>query len=155
MEKFGFNHFGGPDVFERFDQPQPTPKDNQVLIKVLAAGLNPYDVALRNGSQDSVRPLPFPIFPGTDVVGEIVELGADVDDYRVGEIVINHRSMGAYSEYVTASTAKILRKPASMSIAEAAGLTQCRHHCLQYADALHKLYTRRYNRYYGCQWCRW
>ncbi|SMH68954.1 Alcohol dehydrogenase GroES-like domain protein [Latilactobacillus curvatus] len=122
MEKFGFNHFGGPDVFERFDQPQPTPKDNQVLIKVLAAGLNPYDVALRNGSQDSVRPLPFPIFPGTDVVGEIVELGADVDDYRVGEIVINHRSMGAYSEYVTASTAKILRKPASMSIAEAAGL---------------------------------
>ncbi|KRM21118.1 NADP-dependent oxidoreductase [Latilactobacillus graminis] len=122
MEKFGFNHFGGPTVFERFDQPQPTPKDNQVLIKVLAAGLNPYDVALRNGSQASVRPLPFPIFPGTDVVGEIVSLGADVADYRVGEIVINHRSMGAYSEYVTASTSKILRKPASMTIAEAAGL---------------------------------
>lgn len=122
MEKFGFNHFGGPDVFETLNQSQPVPKANQVLIKVLAFGLNPYDVALRTGSQQTVRPLPMPIVPGTDVVGEIVMLGADVTDYRIGELVINHRPLGGYSEFVTASTNKIIRKPVSLSIAEAAGL---------------------------------
>lgn len=122
MEKFGFNQFGDPTVFERFEQAVPVPKEQQVLIKVLAFGINPYDALLRSGNQQTVRPLPFPIFPGADVVGEIVELGSAVDDYRVGEIVINHRSLGGYSEFVTASTNKIIRKPVSLSIAEAAGL---------------------------------
>lgn len=122
MEKFGFNHFGGPEVFEQFDQPIPTPKAQQVLIKVLAFGLNPYDATLRSGAEQTNRPLPFPIFPGADVVGEIVGLGSAVDDYRLGEIVINHRNLGGYSEYVSASTNRIIRKPSSLSIAQAVGL---------------------------------
>ena len=90
-----------------------------------------------------------PIVPGTDVVGEIVMLGADVTDYRIGELVINHRPLGGYSEFVTASTNKIIRKPVSLSIAEAAGLASAG--ITAYNTLMHFTNFKHgdYNRYHG------
>ncbi len=111
MIRFGFNQFGDAHVFEAITADRPTPKPGQVLLQVLGFGMNPYDVTLRTGAQAEMRPMTFPIVPGTDVVGRVVELGEGVTDFAEGDIVMNYRPIGGYSEYVVASTSKIYKKP--------------------------------------------
>lgn len=122
MHAFGFDHFGGPDVFQAIEKPTPTPKAGQVAITVIGIGFNPYDASLRRGDQAAARPLPFPIIPGQDVVGKISALGEGVTDYAVGDIVMNHRPLRGYSEVVTASLAKIAPKSGALSFLDAAAL---------------------------------
>ncbi|KRM72873.1 NADP-dependent oxidoreductase [Lacticaseibacillus brantae] len=124
MNRFGFEEFGGPEVFEVIEAEQPAPKPGQVLIQVLGFGMNPYDRTLRTGAAAKSRPLPFPIVPGTDVMGRIVALGDEVHDFELGDIVMNYRPIGGYSEYVVASTSKIVKKPTALSYLDATALPQ-------------------------------
>ncbi|MHA3066379.1 NADP-dependent oxidoreductase [Lacticaseibacillus saniviri] len=124
MIRFGFNQFGDAHVFEAITADRPTPKPGQVLLQVLGFGMNPYDVTLRTGAQAEMRPMAFPIVPGTDVVGRVVELGEGVTDFTEGDIVMNYRPIGGYSEYVVASTSKIYKKPTALSYLDAATLPQ-------------------------------
>lgn len=121
MKAIGFSHFGGPEVFEEFTKELPTYKENQVLIKTIKAGVNPYDALLRSGAMAKFRPLEFPIVPGTDVVGKIVAIGSQVSDFSVDDCVIANPSIGGYSEYIAVSHKRILLKPEKMSLSIAAG----------------------------------
>lgn len=121
MKRFGFETFGAPEVFTEIDAAKPQPKAGQVQLQVLGFGLNPYDASLRRGEQ-TARPLKFPIVPGTDVVGRVTALGESVTDFALGDIVINYRPIGGYSEFVTASTSKLVKKPATLDFATAAAL---------------------------------
>ncbi|MBC2194157.1 NADP-dependent oxidoreductase [Listeria booriae] len=122
MKALGFTTYGAPEVFEELELPKPTLGEKDVLIKAQAVGINPYDALLRAGTMQKIRPLEFPIVPGSDVVGEIVEVGSKVKHYAIGDIVIAHPSIGGYGEYVAISSAKIVKKPEEMSLEEAAGL---------------------------------
>lgn len=124
MKRFGFNHYGSPAVFETIDALMPTPKANQALLHVLGFGLNPYDASLRRGEQAEFRHLKWPIVPGTDVLGRVVAVGAEVTDFAPGDLVMNYRPIGGYSEYVTASTTKLIKKPTALSFLDAAALPQ-------------------------------
>ncbi len=124
MKRFGFNAFGTPDVLTELAAPIPDPKPNQVLIKVTAFGINPYDTRLRQGQYADSRPLPFPIVPGTEVAGIIEQVGTEVTDFQVGDHVMNFRPRGGYSEFVTASTSKIAKIPDNVPLTVAAGLPQ-------------------------------
>lgn len=86
MKAAVLREFGGPEVlrYEEVDTPQPKP--GNVLIKVLAAGLNRLDHYLREGSV--VPDLPLPHILGVDAVGEVVELGEGVSDVNLGDRVI-------------------------------------------------------------------
>ncbi|WP_125707700.1 NADP-dependent oxidoreductase [Lacticaseibacillus porcinae] len=121
MKRFGFDHFGSPRVFNLINAQAPQPKAGQVQLEVLGFGLNPYDASLRRGEQ-TARPLKFPIVPGSDVVGRVSALGEGVDDFQLGDVVINYRPIGGYSEFVTASTSKIIKKPTAISFMTAAAL---------------------------------
>ncbi|WP_407893614.1 alcohol dehydrogenase catalytic domain-containing protein [Lacticaseibacillus sp. N501-2] len=121
MKRFGFEHFGGPHVLTTINAPAPQPKAGQVQLEVLGFGLNPYDASLRRGEQTS-RQLQFPIVPGTDVVGRVSALGEGVTDLALGDVVINYRPLGGYSEFVTASTSKLIKKPTAISFMTAAAL---------------------------------
>lgn len=122
MLRFGFNQFGGPDVFTELTAVIPEPKQNQVQIKVAAFGINPYDLRLRQGDFADSRTLPMPIVPGTELAGTVTAVGSDVTDYQIGDRVLNYRPRGAYSQFVTASTTKIAHLPADMSLTTAAAL---------------------------------
>lgn len=124
MNRFGFNQFGGPEVFTTIEAATPEPHDGQVQIHVLGFGINPYDATLRSGAAAKDRPLDFPIVPGVDVAGVITAVGPNVSDFAVGDRVMNYRPIGGYSEYVRASTSKVAHIPDAISIAEAAGLPQ-------------------------------
>lgn len=78
--------FGGPDVFEVGELQTPQPQAHEVRLRVCATGLNYYDTLVRQGavSQD----IPLPHIPGSDVVGVVDAVGADVSDYQAGDKVI-------------------------------------------------------------------
>jgi NADPH:quinone reductase-like Zn-dependent oxidoreductase len=122
MLRFGFNQYGGPDVFTELTAPVPEPKANQVLIKTTAFGINPYDVKLRHGDFQNVRALKLPFVPGTELAGIVEAVGADVTDFTVGDRVMNYRPRGGYSEYVTASANKVAHVPDKLPLTVAAGM---------------------------------
>jgi NADPH:quinone reductase-like Zn-dependent oxidoreductase len=107
--------------FERV--PVPIPGPGEVLVKVHAAGVGPWDGWIRAGN--SALPQPLPLTLGSDLSGEIQAIGPDVSDLRVGDQVYgvtNPRFIGAYAEYAVASAAMIARKPASIDDLEAASV---------------------------------
>jgi NADPH:quinone reductase-like Zn-dependent oxidoreductase len=115
--------FGRPDVM-RFERVlRPTPGHGEVLVKVEAAGVGPWDAWIRAGK--SALPQPLPLTPGSDLSGEIVAVGSAVSNQRVGEKVYgvtNARFIGAYAEYAVASAAMVSKKPTSLTYITAASV---------------------------------
>jgi NADPH:quinone reductase-like Zn-dependent oxidoreductase len=123
MMAWRVHQFGPPDVmtFERVPRPNPGP--GEVLVKVEAAGVGPWDGWIRAGK--SVLPQPLPLTLGSDLSGEIVAVGSGVSELRAGDQVYgvtNPRFMGAYAEYAVASAAMVSRKPSSLTHIEAASV---------------------------------
>ncbi|HET6194774.1 MAG TPA: alcohol dehydrogenase catalytic domain-containing protein, partial [Acetobacteraceae bacterium] len=100
---------GGPEVLQPATGPVPTAKSDEVLIRVLAAGVNRPDVAQRAGSYPP-PPGASPII-GLEVAGEVVAVGAEVREYRVGDRVCALTNGGGYAEYCVAPAAQTLPWP--------------------------------------------
>lgn len=122
MKSFGFTTYGGPEVLTEYKRPLPTMQPEQVLIKVAAFAVNPYDVQIRSGLYSDGTPLAKPNYLGADLVGQITAVGASVHDYQVGDWVINHRAHSGYSEYVAARPSKLMRRPLTLPLPIAASL---------------------------------
>ena len=123
MMAWRVHEYGPPDVmkFERIPRPDPGP--GEVLVKVDAAGVGPWDGWIRAGEGAAPEPLPFTL--GSDLAGDVVAVGPDVSPQLVGQQiygVTNARFLGAYAEYAVASAAMVAPKPASLSPIEAAGV---------------------------------
>src|SRR2546423_5394177 len=123
MMAWRVHDFGPPEVmkFERIPRPEPGP--GEILVKVQAAGVGPWDGWIRAGK--SALPQPLPLTPGSDLSGEIVAIGPGVSGVRVGDQVYgvtNPQFVGAYAEYALASAGMVSSKPASLSHAEAASV---------------------------------
>ena len=117
------HEFGPPDVMKFEQVRRPTPSDGEVLVKVEAAGVGPWDAWIRAGK--SALPQPLPLTPGSDLSGEVVAVGPGVPDLRVGDQiygVTNSRFVGAYAEYAVASAAMVSKKPTSLTYIEAASV---------------------------------
>ena len=114
MMAWRVHEFGPPNVM-RFEQVlRPTPGPSEVLVKVEAAGVGPWDGWIRAGK--SALPQPLPLTLGSDLSGEIVAVGPGVSDLYVGDQVYgvrNPRFIGAYAEYAVAFAAMVSRKPTS------------------------------------------
>lgn len=115
-------NFGGPEVMQLAEGEKPTPKANEVLIKVSAAGVNRPDVIQRLG----FYPAPKDASPilGLEVAGEIVELGEDVQNWQVGDKVCALTNGGGYAEYVNVPAGQCLPIPEGLSMIEAAALPE-------------------------------
>jgi NADPH:quinone reductase-like Zn-dependent oxidoreductase len=123
MMAWRVHEFGPPEVmkFERVPRPEPGP--GEVLVKVEAAGVGPWDGWIRAGK--SALPQPLPLILGSDLSGEIVATGPGVSELRAGEQVYgvtNPQFVGAYAEYALASAAMISSKPSSLTYIEAASV---------------------------------
>jgi NADPH:quinone reductase-like Zn-dependent oxidoreductase len=123
MMAWRVHEFGPPDTMQLEQIPRPDPGPGEVLIKVRAAGVGPWDGWIRGGR--SALPQPLPLTLGSDLSGVIEAVGPDVTDLRVGDQVYgvtNPRFIGAYAEFAIASAAMIARKPTSVSHIEAASV---------------------------------
>ena len=123
MMAWRVHEFGSPDVMSFEQVPRPAPGHGEVLVKVEAAGVGPWDAWIRAGK--SALPQPLPLTPGSDLSGEIVAVGPAVSDLRVGDQVYgvtNSQFIGAYAEYAVASAAMVSKKPTSLTYIEAASV---------------------------------
>jgi len=123
MMAWRVHEFGPPEMmkFEHVSRPEPGP--GEVLVRVEAAGVGPWDGWIRAGK--SALPQPLPLTLGSDLSGEIVAAGPGVSELRVGEQVYgvtNPRFIGAYAEYAVASAGMVSTKPTSLTHIEAASL---------------------------------
>lgn len=124
-QAWGFRRFGGPEVQEFFDRPDPVPGRGEVLIRVAVAGVNPLDHLLRAGlvpGLDGGRP--FPRVLGMEAAGTVLALGEDVDGLEVGDAVFGFALTGGgtYAETTVLSAANTARIPAGLSATVAATL---------------------------------
>ena len=86
MKAILFEKHGGPEVLKYADAPEPAPRANEVLVRVKACALNHLDLWVRRGLPNV--PIPLPHIPGSDVAGEIAQIGADVTTVRAGQKVV-------------------------------------------------------------------
>lgn len=133
--------YGGARDLESTDVPRPPCGLNEVLIRLKATSVNPVDRHLGAGGLDSLVPVQFPLIPGWDAAGTVVEVGAEITEYTVGDDVLGHvrrpvAKWGTYAEYTTAEPFMIAPKPASMDWHSAAGLPLAGLTALQALDAV-------------------
>src|SRR6266849_407801 len=101
MKAIQVHQFGGPEVLQLQEIPTPKPGPGQVLVRVDAAGVNPYDTYMRNGTY-AIKP-PLPYTPGSDAAGVIEAVGAGVKKVKPGDRVYTAKTVtGAYAQYALA-----------------------------------------------------
>ncbi len=113
---------GGPDVLQLTQRPMPEAQAGQVVLKVAYAGVNRPDALQRAGAYDP--PPGASDLPGLEASGEVVALGAGVDNLSVGDQVCALLPGGGYAEYVATPAAHCLPVPAGMGLKEAACLPE-------------------------------
>jgi NADPH2:quinone reductase len=113
---------GGPEVLVLAERPAPTPKANEILVKVAAAGVNRPDVAQRQGNY--APPPDASDLPGLEVAGEVLALGSSATKFRIGDKVCALVHGGGYAETCVAPEVQALPVPKGLSMVEAASLPE-------------------------------
>jgi NADPH:quinone reductase-like Zn-dependent oxidoreductase len=117
------HHFDGLDALVAEDVPRPVPGDNEVLLRVKAAGVGPWDAWIRSGRSVVSQPLPLTL--GSDVSGIVEQVGAGVPQFNAGDAVFgatNARFTGGYAEYAVASATKLAHMARRMGFIAAASV---------------------------------
>jgi NADPH2:quinone reductase len=113
---------GGPDVLQPTTRPVPQPGPGEVLIRVVAAGVNRPDVLQRAGAYPP--PPGASDLPGLEVAGEIAAIGPDVTGFSVGDQVCALTPGGGYAEYCVTPAPQVLPVPKGLSLVEAAAVPE-------------------------------
>jgi len=128
MKTAQYNRYGGPEVIEiNNSAPMPFAGENQILVEIYAASLNPFDVSLRSGRLKEMIPLQFPVTIGGDFSGVVTNLGEDVSEFKIGDKVYGQAlvltgASGAVAEFATSNVANSALKPKSIDFVESASL---------------------------------
>lgn len=122
MKAIEISRPGGPEVLQLADRERPEPGRGEVLVKVVAAGLNNGDLMQRRG----LYPVPpgTTDIPGLEVSGTIVKIGDDAVGWQIGDTVCALLSGGGYAEYAVAPAGQCLPVPAALTLEQAAGLPE-------------------------------
>jgi NADPH:quinone reductase-like Zn-dependent oxidoreductase len=131
MRAIIYTEYGPPDILQLKEIEKPTPKDNEVLIKVHAASVNSWDRDLLRGKPFANRLMFGLLKPkkilGCDIAGQVEAIGGNVKKFHPGDEVfgdISGGNWGGFAEYVCASENALMLKPASMTFEEAAAIPQ-------------------------------
>lgn len=133
MKAIQVHEFGGPEVLELEEIPTPRPAAGQVLVRIHAAGVNPYDTYMRAGTY-AIKP-PLPYTPGSDGAGTVESVGEGVTRVKPGDRVYTAKTLtGAYAEYALTLESQVHPLPEKISFAQGAGVW------VPYGTAYHALF---------------
>lgn len=121
MKVIRIHNYGSSDQLKIEDAPRPEVTNNEVLVKVHDAGVNPADWKIREGYLKDYIPTKFPYTLGQDFSGEIIEVGPQAQGFKVGDEVFGF-AHGSYAEYAVARADKIAHKPKSIDFETAAAI---------------------------------
>ena len=125
MKAIRVHKFGGPEVLQLDDVPDPKPGPGQVVVRIRAAGVNPVDTYIRSGNY-AMLPTP-PYVPGNDCAGVIEAVGEGVTRFKRGDRVYVVRTTmplsGAYAELAACDASMVHPLPANVSFSQGAGVS--------------------------------
>ncbi len=121
MKAIQVHQFGGPEVLELREVPTPKPGPGQVLVRVHAVGVNPYDTYMRTGTY-AIKPH-LPYTPGSDAAGTVEAVGDGVKKVKVADRVYTAKTLsGAYAEFALTDESQVEPLPQKISFAQGSGL---------------------------------
>jgi NADPH:quinone reductase-like Zn-dependent oxidoreductase len=124
MKAIRIHTFGGPEVLKLEDVPLPQPGDDEILVRIRAASVNPVDFKIRKGGYPMVTPKDLPKTLGRDFSGTVESVGARVQGVNTGDAVfaLLGRDRGAYAQYVIAKPTEFAAKPRDIDHVHAAAV---------------------------------
>lgn len=127
MKAMVIESFGDVNELKLIDVPNPKPKENEVLIHIEYASVNPVDWKIREGLLKSRMPHEFPLIPGWDASGVVKEIGSNVHNLKPGDEVFAYCRKpiikeGTYAEYICFDASQVAKKPKNINFAEAAAI---------------------------------
>ena len=123
MKAVVVHEYGGPEMLKHEDVPRPEPKENEVLVRVIGAGVNPVDALIRSGRYAKFFGTTLPLVPGYDIAGVVEKTGAKISKLKVGDAIYAYTMWGGgYAEYAVANEGEATMKPKSLNFIEAASV---------------------------------
>jgi NADPH:quinone reductase-like Zn-dependent oxidoreductase len=123
MKAVRIHRYGPPEVLSLEDVPKPEQGSGEIVVKVKAAGVGPWDALIRSGK--SALPQLLPLTLGSDVSGVIDSIGPGVEHFKIGDEVVgatNEHFTGAYAQYALAKASMIALKPKRLNHTHAASV---------------------------------
>jgi NADPH:quinone reductase-like Zn-dependent oxidoreductase len=124
MKAIVVHEYGGPEVLKYEDVPRPEPQEDQILVRVIAAGVNPVDGMIRSGMfANEKRALPMIL--GGDIAGAVEKVGSKITKFKPGDPVFAYVSLensGGYAQYALVTEREAAPKPKSLTYVEAAAV---------------------------------
>jgi NADPH:quinone reductase-like Zn-dependent oxidoreductase len=121
MKAIVVHEYGGPEVLQFEDYPDPVPGPGEVLVRVAAASVNPLDYKRRAGLTKDYYPIKFPGLIGVDMAGTVVKLGPGAEGFSVGDRVFTMAD-NTYAELCVVNVAILAKVPKGLDLIEAAAL---------------------------------
>lgn len=121
MKAVVVHQYGGPEVLKFEEYPDPVPGQGEVLVRVAATSVNPFDYKRRAGSTKDFYPIRFPGLIGVDIAGTVVKIGSGVDGFSVGDQVFAMAD-NTYAELCVVKAASLAKVPKGLDLIQAAAL---------------------------------
>ncbi|MEI2296692.1 NADP-dependent oxidoreductase [Ensifer sp. MJa1] len=125
MKSFQIDRYAKGGVLRLGEGPEPELRENDVLVEIHAAGVNPLDSKIRDGEFKLVLPYRLPLVLGNDVAGVVVRVGAKVRQFKPGDEVYARPAqdrIGTFAEYIAMDQADVAMKPKNLTMDEAASI---------------------------------
>jgi NADPH:quinone reductase-like Zn-dependent oxidoreductase len=121
MKAIVISQYGGPEVLEYKDFPDPSPGPDEVLVGIVATSINPFDLKQRSGAAKAFAPIVFPGVLGLDVAGTVIRFGEKVRGFSVGDRVFGMAAQ-TYAERCIVKANNLAKIPPELDTVEAAAL---------------------------------
>src|SRR5215216_1316549 len=116
MQAIQVSQVGGPEVLTPVELPVQSPKPNEDLVNIKAAGVNFIDVYVREGRY----PTSLPFVSGQEAAGVVTEVGSEVTTLQPGDRVAYTSALGSYAEYAAVPASRLVKIPAELDFEQAA-----------------------------------
>lgn len=125
MKAFVIDRYGKQEPLQLAEVPEPKLGEQDVLVQIHAASINPLDLKIRSGALKRILPLRLPLVLGNDLAGVVTRVGAKVQRFKPGDEVYartDTRRIGTFAEFIAVAESNLALKPASLSMEEAASI---------------------------------
>src|SRR5437868_8211674 len=123
MKAMMVREYGPPEVLKLEDVPRPVPKENEILMRVIASGVNPVDTLIVSGKYAKEFGTHLPLTPGYDIAGLVEQAGAKITKLKVGDPIYGYVLWGGgFAQYDVATEGEVAIKPKSLNYVEAASV---------------------------------
>ena len=125
MKAFIVDRYGSKDGMRAGDMPDPELREDDVLVQIHAAGVNPLDSKIRDGDFKRMLPYRFPLILGNEVAGVVVRVGSRVQRFKPGDEVYarpDDDRIGAFAECIAIQEDAVAKKPKNLTMEEAASI---------------------------------